>query len=105
MLPVDHARLERGRLQDAVNAAQADGHTQQVAQELHDAAIRAVADQRQPDDHLVQPCLGDRHLEQHLMVGRRRQENVIQRRDSLVRLLVDELAAHPVPGRQIADCR
>ena len=37
--------------------------------------------------------------------GVARQENVIQRRTGLVRLLVDELAAHAVPGRQIADRR
>jgi len=40
-----------------VNAAQADGHAQHVAQELDDAAIRAAADQRQPNDHLTQPGL------------------------------------------------
>jgi len=86
-----------------VNSADTDGQTQQVTQELDDAAIRAVADQRQPDDHLAQPCLGDRQLEQHLMVGRRRREGVVQYRAGLVRLLVDELTAHPVPGGQIAD--
>src|SRR4029453_1327980 len=53
---------------------QADGHAQQVAQELHDAAVRAAADQRQPDDHLAQPGLGHRQLEQHRRVGRRRRE-------------------------------
>jgi len=100
---VDRARLPRGRLEHVVDAAQADGHTQQVAQELDDAAIRAAAGQRQPNNHLVQPCLGDRQLEQHLMVGRGRREGVVQYRAGLVRLLVDELAAHPVPGSQIAD--
>jgi len=33
------------------------------------------------------------------------QEGVVQRRMGYVRLLVDELAAHAMPGRQIADCR
>ncbi len=88
-----------------VNSADTDGQAQQVTQELDDAAIRAAAGQRQPDDHLVQPGLGHRHLEQHFMVGRRRQERVIQRRAGLVRLLVDELATDPVPGRQVADRR
>src|SRR5208282_540242 len=32
-------------------------------------------------------------------------ESVIQGETRLVRLLVDEFAAHPVPGGQIADCR
>jgi len=102
---VDRARLPRGRLEHVVDAAQADGQAQQVTQELHDAAIRAAADQRQPDDHLTQPRLGHRQIEQHLVVRRGRRESVIQRRDSLVRLLVDELAADPVPGGQVADCR
>ncbi len=103
LLPVDDARLPRDRLEHVVDAAQADGHTQQVAQELDDAAIRAAADQRQPDDHLAQPGLGHRQIEQHLVVRRGRREGVIQRRDSLVRLLVDELTAHPVPGGEITD--
>ena len=67
-LAVDHARLPRGRLEHVVDVAQADGHAQQVAQELDDAAVRTAADQRQPDDHLAQPGLGDRQLEQHLLV-------------------------------------
>ena len=52
------------------------------------------------------PC--DRQLEQHLVfqLSRRgRQEGVVQRRMGFVRLLVDELAAHAMPSRQIADCR
>jgi len=103
LVVVDGARLERGRLKHAVNAAHADGQAQQVAQDLHDAAIRAAADQRQPDDHLVQPGLRDRHLEQRLVVRPGRREGVVQYRAGLVRLLVDELTAHPVPGSQIAD--
>ncbi len=88
-----------------MNSADTDGQAQQVAQELDDAAVRAAADQRQPDDHLAQPGLGDRQLEQHLIVRRGRRERVVQYRAGLVRLLVDELAAHPMPGRQIADRR
>src|SRR4051794_6351945 len=89
-----------------MNGTDADGDAQQVTQELHDAAIRTTADQRQPDDHLAQPCLGDRQFEHHLIVRSGRQESVIQRRARLVSLLVDELAADPVPSRQIADrCR
>src|SRR3954462_11914199 len=40
---------------------------------------------------------------EHLLVGRRRREALIQHRAGFVRLLVDELAAHPVPGGQVAD--
>lgn len=64
---VDHVRPPRQRLKDLVNGADADRNTQQVTHELHDATIRAVADQRQRDDHLAQPGLGDRQLEQHLV--------------------------------------
>jgi len=86
-----------------VDAAQADGQAQQVTQELDDAAIRAAADQRQPDDDLAQPGLGHRHLEQHLAVRHGRREGVVQYRAGLVRLLVDELTAHPVPDGEITD--
>jgi len=105
LVVVDRARLPRGRLEHVVDAAQADRQAQQVAQELDDAAIRAAADQRQPDDRLAQPSLGDRHLEQHLVVRRGRREGVVQCGASLVRLLVDELAADPVTGGKIADRR
>jgi len=102
---VDNARLPRGRLQHLVNSAHAGGEAQQVTQELDDAAIRATADQRQPDDHLVQPCLGHRQLEQHLVVPHGRRDGVIQCGTSFVRLPVDELATHPVPGGEVADRR
>jgi hypothetical protein len=105
LLAGDDASLLRSQLKHVVNRANADGHTQQIAQELDNAAIRAVADQRQPDDHLAQPGPGDRQLKQHRIVPCGRRESVIQRRLGFVGLLIDELAAHPVPDRQIADCR
>src|SRR4051812_7078655 len=55
------------------------------------------------DDHLAQPGLGHRQLEQHRAVRHGRREGTVQRRASLVRLLVDEFAAYPMPGRQVAD--
>ena len=79
------------------------GRAQQVAQELDDTAIRAVADQRQADDHLAQPGLGHPQLEQHLAVRHGRREGISQCDAGLVRLLVDELVADPVPGCQVAD--
>src|SRR5271167_3404287 len=51
----------------------------------------------------MQPCLGDQQLEQNLIVRRRRRESIIQGDASLVRLVVNELAAHPVLGSQITD--
>jgi hypothetical protein len=86
-----------------VDVAHAHGQAQQVAQELDDAAIRAAADQRQPDDGLAQPGLGHPQLEQHRAVRHGGREGVIERSASLVRLPVDELAADPVPSGQVAD--
>ena len=43
-----------------VNGADADGYAQQVTHELDNAEIRTPAHQRQRDDHLAQPSLGDR---------------------------------------------
>src|SRR3954469_24962808 len=105
LLTVDDASLLGCRLKHIVDGADADGHTQQVTQELNNAAIRAVADQRQPDDHLAQPGPGDRQLKQHRIVPCGRRESVIQRRLGFVGLLIDEFAAHPMPDCQIADCR
>ena len=70
LLLVDDAGLPRG-LTWSTSWTQPTliGKAQQVAQELHDAAIRAVADQRQPDDHLAQPGLGHRQLEQRISLS------------------------------------
>jgi hypothetical protein len=69
---VDDVRLARDRLKHVVNGAHTDGYAQQVAHELKDAAIRAVANQRERDDHLTQPCLGDRQFEQYHIFRHRR---------------------------------
>ena len=47
LVVVDDLGLLRGRLQHVMNGADADGHAQQVTQDLHDPAIGAAADQRQ----------------------------------------------------------
>ena len=88
-----------------MNRADADGHAQQITQELYNTAIRATADQRQRDDHLAQPSLADGQVEQHVVFWRTGQEDLIQRRTGLACLLVDELAAHAVSDRQIIDRR
>jgi len=105
LLTVDDVSLLGCRLKHIVDGADADGHTQQIMQERDNATIRAVADQRQPDDHLAQPGLADRQLKQHRIVPCGGRESVIQRRLGFVALLIDELAAHPMPGGQIADRR
>jgi hypothetical protein len=88
-----------------MNGPDADGYAQQATQELDDTAIRTAADQRQSDDHLAQPWLGDRQLEQHRILRSSRRESVVQRCARLVRLAINELAAHPVARRQITDRR
>jgi hypothetical protein len=69
---VDDTRLPRGQLEHVMNGADADGHAQQITQELHDAAIGAAANQRQRDDHLTQPSLADGQVEQHVVFWRTR---------------------------------
>ena len=103
LIPVDDSRFRRSRLEYVVGAVHTHRYAQQVTQKFHDATTRAATNQRQRDDHLAQPRLGDHQLEQHLIVRRRRRESVVQRDAGLVRLLVDELAAHPMLGRQIAN--
>jgi hypothetical protein len=59
LLAVDDSRFLRSRPQDVVDAAHTHRDAQQVTQEFHDAATRTAANQRQPDDHLAKPALGD----------------------------------------------
>jgi hypothetical protein len=87
---VDHTGLLRGRPEHVVNGAHADGYAQHVTQEFDNAEIRAAAHQRQRDDHLTQPSLGDRYLEQGFIVRGDGDESVIQRETRLVRLLVNK---------------
>ena len=56
-----------------------------------------------PGHSTFEPRLGHRQLKQHPVVPRGRHEGVVSCHDSLVRLLVDELAADTVPGGQVAD--
>ena len=95
--------MSRRRLKQIVNGADTDGHAQKITRELDDATIRGVADQRQRDYHLTEPCFGDRQLEQRFVFRHGGQESLTQHCARLVRLLVDELAAHPIASRQIGD--
>jgi hypothetical protein len=67
---VDHASLLRGCVEHVVNGADADrppslacSVAQQVAHEFDNAELRTAAHQRQCDDHLAHPSLGDLYLE------------------------------------------
>jgi len=86
-----------------VNGADADRPAQHVTHELENAEIRTAAHQRQRDDHLAQPSLGDLYLEQHRVVRGGGDESVIQSATRLVLLRINEFTAHPVLEGQIAD--
>jgi hypothetical protein len=60
---VDDIRCPRGRLKHLVDGAHTHRYAEQVTHEFDDAATRAAAYQRQRDDHLAQPALGDHQLE------------------------------------------
>jgi hypothetical protein len=59
LLLVEDSRCLRSRLQYLVDAANTDRDAQQVTQELNHPTNRAAANQRQRDNHLAQPDLGD----------------------------------------------
>jgi hypothetical protein len=86
LLVVDDVRFPRGGLKHLVDGAHTHRDAQQVTDEFYDAATRAAADQRQRDNHLAQPALGDHQLEQHLVFRCRRPESAIQCDAGLVRL-------------------
>ena len=63
-----------------------------------------MADQRQAEGQLPQPCLGNRQVEEHLrVVGLCRREGGVESLFRLDRLLIDELAADRVLTGQTAD--
>jgi len=103
LFAIDQARLCCGPVLQVVNGTHTARHAEQVAHELHHAAIRAPASQRQRECRLAQPRLGNRQMEQHFVIRRRRGEDVIQREVGFVRLAVDELAAHVEMIGQCAD--
>ncbi len=87
-----------------MDLAEGNWPVQQIATELADPAEGAVADQGQPEDRLVQPLLGNWQVEENfrrlvLLTGERLLEGLLGTAD----LLIDELAADLVLGRQPAD--
>jgi hypothetical protein len=82
----DHAGLLSGRLEHVMNSADADRPAHYVTHEFDNAEIRTAAHQCQCDDHLAQPSLGDRYLEQYRIVRGGGEESVIQSVTRLVHL-------------------
>ena len=93
-----------GIQEDGVDRADRDRIIEHVAEQLPDAADRTVADQGQAEDHLPQPSLGHRQVEEHLVIvalgGRK---GLVERLFGLGGLLVHELATDLVLLRQSAD--
>jgi hypothetical protein len=56
---VDLTRALGGELMQVVNAAHADGYTQNVAHEFHHATVGVVANECEGQDDLTQPRFGD----------------------------------------------
>ena len=102
---VDDAGLPRCLWVDVVDGSLADRHAQHVAHQFH-AAVRTVEDQSQAQRQLAQSRLGNRQLEQHLVIRRAGCEDLVQGGARLGRLLVHELATHVVLVGQAGDrCR
>ena len=91
-------------LENVVYLADRDGIIQQIAAELTDAANGTVADQRQPQERLLQPLLGHGEIEEDLrsvvFLG---DECLLEGLLCRIHLPIDELAAHRMLCGQSAD--
>ena len=101
---VDAGLLDRA-LENVVYLGDRDGIIQQIAAELTDAASGTVADQRQPQERLLQPLFGHWEIEKDLrsvvLLG---DECLLEGLLRRIRLPIDELAAHRMLCGQSADC-
>ena len=98
------ARLVDGILHDVVDGADGHGDAEEVATKFVDATIGTVADEGQAERGLREPILGDRQLEEHLVVvcgGRG--ESIVQSGPSRGGLASDELATDLVVVGQSGD--
>ena len=92
---VDLAGGGDGLLHDVVSRPHGEVGIEEVAEQLGDAAERAVTEEDQSEDELADPGLSDREVEEPPVVpgGWFRGEGVIEGLLGLVGLVVDELAA------------
>lgn len=100
---VDLARALGSELMQVVNAAHADGYTQNVAHEFHHATVGAVANECEGQDDLTQPRFGDWKIKQNILICAGWSKDLLQRLNCQVLLLVDKLTTDVVLGCQVAD--
>ena len=102
---VDLAGGGDGLLHDVVSRPHGEVVIEEVAEQLGDAAERAVTDEDQSEDEWADPGLSDREVKEHPVVpgGWFRGESVIEGLLGLVGLVVDELAADLVLLGELGD--
>ena len=88
---------------DTVQVAQRPRAVEQVAEQLVDAAVGAVAHQEQGQDESLEPDRGYRQVEQDGVAGRLGGESIGEGVLGLVGLLIDELAADLIVLGQLGD--
>lgn len=96
LLSIDAAGGGHGSVEDVVHRAQGQRDPEHVAEHGLNAAQGAMAVQRQGEDELPQQAFGDGKIKEHVVIGRGGGgggEGSFDGFLSLVRLLVDELAA------------
>jgi hypothetical protein len=86
-----------------VDSADADRRIEEIAKQLHDAPIRAVANEHQAQNQLVGPVLGDRQVKQYIVITWGRCKGFIQGLLRFVALLIHELSTDLMLGGQVAD--
>jgi hypothetical protein len=93
-----------GVLQDIVDGSQGEGKVEEVGQQFEDAAQRAVTDQDQAEDQLLQPGFGHGEpKEDRRFLGGGRSKGLIESVVGVVELVVNKLAADLVLVRELGD--
>ncbi len=100
---IDLLGRRHGGLDHVMDGPQRERGVEEVAQEGDHTAVGAVTGQDQGEDQLTEPRLGDRQVEEDLLVRSRRIEGVLQGELCGVGLLVEELAADLMLAGQLGD--
>ena len=100
---VDLARRFDGAMHDVVHRAQGDGVVKEVADQLDDGPVGAVADQHLPKDQLLQPGLAHGQVEENFIIGRFGVERAGQSFLGGVGLLIEELPADLMVTSQVGN--
>jgi hypothetical protein len=99
----DCPRRFDGAFDDGVDSTQGELPIEEIAEQLDDGAVGAVANQHQSQDQLTQPGLGDRQMEEDVIGRRCGVEGLGQGVGCRVRLLIEELAADLMSPSQLGD--